>query len=196
MTKNAQRSKSYLPEILLFVGITLVVISTVHNVLRLQSLRLDQQTVAAYVDKSAGDSQVAPVLPIPTHIFIKWYVDVAIEPSVYQRDHWTISDSAGSYLLASAKPGEGGNIIVYGHNKRSILGNIRALKGYETISLGLSDGTTRDYKVASMSEVSPKDTRLLQPTNQEVLTIYTCSGLLDSRRFVVRAIPVSDPSLN
>lgn len=188
MAKNARKNKSYLAEVLLLVGITLVVISTSHDLLRLRSLRLDKQTVAAY-EQSTPPAQTIEI--IPTHISIKWYVDVIVEPSVYSGGHWTISDTAGSYLHSSGKPGQGGNIIIYGHNKRQILGNIRALKGSEIITLGLSDGSSRDYKIKSLTEVSPSDTRLLYPTDEEVLTIYTCSGLLDSRRFVVRAVPVS-----
>lgn len=191
MAKNANkppapRIRSFIPEILLILGVALVAISITHNLLRLRSLRMDRHTVETYL----ATQPVRQDKPIPTHIFIQWFVDVDIEKEIYQEGKWTISESAAAYLVASAAPGEPGNIIVYGHNKRAILGNIRALKGEETIELSLSDGSKKMYQVESLHEVDPDDTELLAPTSTETLTIYTCSGLLDSRRFVVRAIPL------
>lgn len=192
MVKNASkprkpsRSRGFVPELLIFFGALLVTVSTAHNILRLRSLRLDRQTVEAY----QSTNQPLKERVIPTHIFIKWFVDVNIEPEVYQNGSWTVSEDKASYLLASAEPGSLGNLILYGHNKRSILGNIRALTGRELIELTLSNGEKKTYKIESLKEVNPKDTKLLSPTTTEVLTIYTCSGILDSQRFVVRAVPI------
>lgn len=191
MARNASKSNQYLPELFIVVGITLVVISSLHNFLRWRSLRLDDLTVAAY--QTSVPAEVAPK-PVPTHIFIKWYIDVDIDEEVYVDGVWTVSENHASYLASSARPGEAGNLILYGHNQRTIMGNLRALKGYETITLTLSDGSTRDYQIVSQKEVKPTDTRLLQPTDSEVLTLYTCSGFMDSRRYVVRAVPVIQPN--
>lgn len=179
--------KRFLPELLLALGIFLVTISVTHNVLKLRSLRLDQTVVQEYLD-----SQVQVKLPnYPTHITIPWFVDVEIDPQVYQDGSWTVSSDHASYLTASSLPGQPGNIIIYGHNKRNIMGNIRALKGYEKITLTMADGTERIYQVQSIQEVNPTNVKLLSPTESEFLTLYTCSGFLDSQRFVVRAIPIN-----
>jgi sortase A len=131
-----------------------------------------------------------PTLSFPTHIYIKWFVDTDIEPEVYVNDKWTISENTASFLTTSAKIGEKGNTILYGHNKRTIMGNIRALKGNEIIEITTKDGQKKEYRIVSRQEVSPTDTRLLQPTSDEVLTLYTCSGFMDSKRFVVQAVPI------
>lgn len=185
-TTLAKKLPSLLPELLVISGTLLVIFSAAHNLLRLRSLTLDRQTLETYL--KTQPSQATKV--IPQHIYIKWFVDVAIESEVYVEGKWTVSPNSASYLIASAEPGKPGNLILYGHNKRSILGNIRALKGNETIELTLSDGNKKLYKIASLNEVNVSDTKLLQPTDTEVLTIYTCSGIMDSRRFVVRAVPV------
>jgi len=192
MAKRKPKSvlSKHLPEVLLFAGIALVVVSSVHNFLRLRALRLDKSTVESYISQTVA---ITPARPIPAHIFIKWYIDVDIDQEVYVEGNWTISETKASYLANSARPGESGNLILYGHNKRSIMGNLRALKGYETITLTLSDGSSRNYQIISRQEVSPTDTKLLEPTDFEVLTLYTCSGFMDSKRFVVRAIPLLDP---
>jgi LPXTG-site transpeptidase (sortase) family protein len=191
MARNAKSKpvkgvRRFLPELLLFVGIFLVTVSTAHNIVRLRSLSLDKATVDRYIaSESNHETRV-----IPTHIFIQWFVDTGIEQQIYVDNKWTISPDVASFLAQSAQPGTAGNTIIYGHNTRSILGNIRALKGSEQIELTLSDGSKKMYQVESLHEVSPTDTQLLRPTDSEVLTIYTCSGFMDSRRFVVRAVPI------
>jgi LPXTG-site transpeptidase (sortase) family protein len=188
--KNLSTLSKSRPEILIGLGVIFIALSLGHRYLRDRSLRLDQALVDTYVSSQPVLSQ-SPNYPI--HISIPWYIDVDIEPQVYVDGEWTVSPNNASYLTASALPGEIGNIIIYGHNKRTIMGNIRALKGYEKITVTLADGTTKLYQVQSMKEVSPTRTELLKQTDHEVLTLYTCSGLMDSKRFVVRAIPVSDP---
>lgn len=187
MAKRKRKIPKYLPEILLFVGIFFVTISSIHNIVRLRALSLDKAIVDSYLEQPNIQS-ASPNYPV--HIKIPWYVDVDIEPQVYAEGSWTISPDKASYLTASALPGENGNIIIYGHNKRSILGNIRALKGSEIITLTMTDGSIKKYQVKSLTEVAPNNTKLLSPTDSETLTIYTCSGLLDSQRFVLRAIPL------
>ena len=102
-----------------------------------------------------------------------------------------ISGAEASYLKQSAKPGEPGNIIIYGHNTRQIMGNIRALKGYETIQLTTQDGTIHKYKISLIDEVDPSETKYLLPTEEETVTLYTCSGFMDKKRFIVQAKPIS-----
>lgn len=135
-------------------------------------------------------TQAVSQAPVPAHIFIEWFVDTPIEPHVYTEGTWTTSPDKASYLTQSARPGEVGNSIIYGHNKRSILGNIRALKGTETIVLTLSDGTTKEYRITNIVEVQPHETQYLEPTDSEMLTLYTCSGFLDKNRFIVQAVPL------
>ncbi len=191
--KNPLALSKTRPEILIVVGILFIGISLGHSYLRDRALRMDQALVDTYMSNQPSVTQSPNY---PTHITIPWYVDVDIDAQIYQNGEWTVSPDHGSYLTASALPGSPGNIIIYGHNKRTIMGNIRALKGYEKITLTLADGTSKLYQAQSMKEVSPTQTDLLKQTDSEVLTLYTCSGLMDARRFVVRAIPVSDPAVS
>lgn len=189
MAKRTQKriNKQFIARIFLIVGPLLVALSVAHNILYLRSLRVNAEVVTSIAEQEF----VSPSLPFPTHIYIEWFVDVAIDPAAYLEGDWTISPNNASYLASSARPGQEGNIILYGHNTRGILGNIRALKGGETLTLTLSDDTTREYQVVSLTQVSPTTLDLLLPTDSEVLTIYTCSGFLDSQRTVVRATPIA-----
>jgi sortase (surface protein transpeptidase) len=128
--------------------------------------------------------------PLPSHIFIPWNTNVDIEPMAFSAGNWQVSDTKVTYLLGSARPGEAGNIILYGHNKREILGNIRVLKGGEKITITTADNKLHIYVVDYAKQVSPSDVTLLGATNTETLTMYTCAGIWDSQRYIVRAIPI------
>jgi LPXTG-site transpeptidase (sortase) family protein len=175
-----------LPDVMMVAGILLIILWGVHRLFYRRSLSFD----AGVVDQYATPSQQVAQKPIPTHIYAQWCLDVDIKPEAFDNGEWGVSSDVASYLIQSARPGEAGNIILYGHNTRKILGNIRAFKGYETITLTLSDGSTREYKIESMHEVSPQKVEYLSPTDTETLTIYTCSGLMDAKRFVVVAKPI------
>lgn len=126
----------------------------------------------------------------PTHIFIENQINVNVESfHLAEGKEWVVSDTQATYLADSARPGQAGNIILYGHNKRSIFGNLRNLKGGEEIVLTTEDGVEHRYKVILIKEVSPSNTTFLLPTRQETLTVYTCTGFFDTRRFIVRAVP-------
>lgn len=160
--------------------------SALHTYLRDRSLRLQQHVVQAYQQEERPQRK-----PRPTMIAIQWFLlNVAIEEQVYTNGEWTISQTKASHLASSANPEENGNIIIYGHNTREIMGNIRALKGNERIHVTTEDGEDHQYKITGLYEVDPQDTRYLQPTQEETLTLYTCSGLLDRKRFVVQAKPL------
>lgn len=180
-----KKLKQSAPILLLVTGAFLMSVSGLHWYLRYQALSLDEELLAQH-------SQVPQenLGQIPTHIYIQWFVDTPISEHVFENNNWTISETEASYLKQSAKPGENGNIIIYGHNKRNILGNIRALKGSEVITITTQDGFEHKYQIEHITEVNPDQTEYLQPTNEEVLTLYTCSGFLDSKRFIVRAQPI------
>lgn len=180
--------KKRIPEVLIASGIFLILISLTHNLLRARALRLEAATLDAY---NQANTMLHPDL-VPVYLTIPWNSDVAISTQVFEQGVWTISPDQASYLASSARPSQSGNIIIYGHNKREILGNIRALQGGEQITLTLQNGSRRKYQVVNIAEVKPSETSLLLPTSQETLTLYTCSGPLDSLRFVVQAKPLPD----
>lgn len=168
----------------MIVGTVGIGIWVTHQILKFQAL-----TISIHDIKTA-EAQQETRPPAPTHIYAQWFLDIAIDPAFVVNNRWSISEHHASYLHDSARPGEQGNIIIYGHNKRSIMGNIRAFKGKEIITITTEDGTKRDYRVTELHEVKPTETKFLQPTEEEVLTLYTCSGFWDRMRFIVRAKPV------
>jgi len=119
-------------------------------------------------------------------------VSLAVEEAAIKNGIWQISPKNVSHLETSAVPGQGGKIVIYGHNKASILGNLRLIKVGEKIYLKNQSGKIYSYMVEKTVVVSPKEIQYVEKTSEEVLTLYTCTGLFDSQRFVVIAGPLSN----
>lgn len=114
-------------------------------------------------------------------------VDLAVFPARVEDDIWQISREGASYLSGSGIPGREGNVIIYGHNKNSLFGPIRWLEKEAKIKLLNKRGEEFIYKVVETKTVSPDLIEVLSSTEDPVLTLYTCTGFLDSQRYVVKA---------
>jgi LPXTG-site transpeptidase (sortase) family protein len=163
------------------VGIFLMALSGLHWYFRYQALANSETILGQYASYEVEGAERRPV-----HIKIPWFVDVDISQQTLIANQWTIAEKEASHLASSARPGEQGNIIIYGHNTRQIMGNIRALTGNEIITLTTADGQEHHYRITKIAEVQPDETEFLLPTQTETLTLYTCSGFMDRLRFVVR----------
>lgn len=119
---------------------------------------------------------------IPLHV--KSYpvgVNINIKPAVITNGIWPVfSDSAG--FVFNEK-----NMIIYGHNKDNILGPIRYMKTGQTIEILGNDNQKYVYEVNKTDIVDPNYLEYIKPKDIETLTLYTCTGFLDSKRFIVVA---------
>lgn len=172
---------------LLGAGLLLLGTVATHRYLYNRSITYAAPAPSATVTPSVA---TLPALP-PVRIFIPGLIEVGLETNTYENGRWTVSEYAGSYLAQSAKPGEPGNIIIYGHNRPGIFVDLPKVSVGSTITLTLADEKTRDYRIEAIHEVDPSRTEFLQPTPTETLTVYTCSGFLDSKRFIVQAKPIT-----
>jgi LPXTG-site transpeptidase (sortase) family protein len=118
-------------------------------------------------------------------------IDLPIEEGVIAGGIWEISPKNATHLDTSSSPTLSGNIVIYGHNKRVIFGSLAFAKKGMLIDLLLANGQRREYKIVDVLQVDPSDVAVVAPTTtQEILTVYTCTGFLDSKRLVVKALPI------
>ncbi|MFZ5365999.1 MAG: sortase [Patescibacteria group bacterium] len=137
-------------------------------------------------------AEEAPEELFPTQILIpKVRINLSVFPSKASGVSWEISEKGASYLLGSGIPGRIGNVIIYGHNKRNLFGPIRWLKQQDEIKVVNKKGEEFIYKIRETKIVSPNEVSVLAPTEEPTLTLYTCTGFMDSQRFVVIAKPSS-----
>lgn len=116
-------------------------------------------------------------------------INLPVEMSSIVNGIWEIKKQSANFLDTSARPGEGGNIVIYGHNTNQVFKQLVKIQPAALITLTTQSGTYT-YQVKERSIVNPSQIEVVMPTNYEVLTVYTCTGFLDSQRFVVRAYPV------
>lgn len=149
-----------------------------YNPFQLRFSSLPQNTVTVQANR------------IPTMIQIpSLHLTIPIIPSKVTGHVWETTDKGVSYATSTPIPGEKGNSIIYGHNFTNILGNLPKIAPHATITVVFSDHTQETFVVDKAATVTPDNTEVLKSSDTPVLTIYTCTGFLDSKRFVVRAIP-------
>jgi len=128
---------------------------------------------------------------IPVEIIIPSVeIDLPVEAGQIKDGVWLTSDSAATFLNTSTVPGSGGNTVIYGHNKKVILGNLPYLSLGQKIMVKTQSGKIHTYEVFQKDFVGPDRVDLVSPTSSAELTVYTCWGLFDSQRVVVKARPV------
>ena len=109
-------------------------------------------------------------------------------------NRWAISETGVSFLTTSALPGQVGNSVIYGHNRRDILGELPQITAGDPIYIVLGDGNFVKYEVFETREVKPTQVEILNQSSDSRLTIYTCIGFLDKARFVVVASKIEKTS--
>ena len=125
---------------------------------------------------------------LPEKIIIsKVGIDLFVSSAKVVKNNWEVSTEGASYLLGSAIPGKESNVVIYGHNKNHLFGPIRWLEKDEEIKIINKKGEEFIYKIVETKTVSPETIEVLAPTQDATLTLYTCTGLLDRKRFIVIA---------
>jgi len=116
-------------------------------------------------------------------------LDLAVVPQKIIAKQWPVASDSANYLVGSGVPGERGNIVIYGHALNNIFGPILNIQNNDEIILETKDKKIYKYKVGEIKVVWPLNKEVIEPTNEEILTVYTCYGLFDTQRFVVVAKP-------
>jgi len=196
MDKTLHHTKKILPitlnilgQALIIAGILMVGLSILLALSRINPRRLNFYRIPQ--TQEIGPKKENPVGAQPTRIIIAGTpINLPIFPSAINNQSWETTDKGVSYLSMSPVPGEKGNSILYGHNWTSLLGPLTKVKPGQTIRITYKDETHKTFIVENTAIVSPNDTSILVASKEPMMTIYTCTGLFDSKRFVVTARPI------
>ncbi len=101
---------------------------------------------------------------------------------------WQTTKRGVSYLSTSPLPGEQGNSVLYGHNWPNLLKPLHTVKPGDSIFITRSGRTTR-FIVRYVTVVEANEHSIYAASTKTKLTIYTCTGFLDTKRLVVTAFP-------
>lgn len=114
--------------------------------------------------------------------------ELQIYPSQIVNNHWQSTKLGVSYLSTSPIPGEVGNSILYGHNFPSLLKDLPKVKVGDEITIVYENGDERKFTVQFTQTVGPDQSSILDSSGDRRITLYTCTGFLDTKRFVVTAL--------
>ncbi len=113
-------------------------------------------------------------------------IDLVITPTSMADSNDESNFLGVSYLSSTPEPGDTGNSILYGHNWKSLLGRLSELTVDDTIVVRW-DSSLRTFRVKEKKIVAANDTSILENTENAQITLYTCTGFLDSKRLVIVA---------
>lgn len=165
------------------LGLLLVLFSLSWYVYQGQVLSFNTQPIPAQIQSVTRQ-------PIAIRIiFPKFDINQPVIESEIRNGVWEVNKEGASHLVGSANPGEKGNIIIYGHNLLSLFGKTLGTRVGQEIKIITKDSKFHTYVVTKIQTVNPGDVYVLNPTLDETITFYTCTGLLDTQRFVVTAKP-------
>ena len=131
-------------------------------------------------------------IDVPTEIIIPSInIDLKVDPGEIKDGVWKVSDTNATFLTTSAAPGTGGNTVIYAHNKKVIFGNLPYISMGQKIIIKTKSGKIYNYTAKEKYFVGPNRVDLVSPTTTEELTVYTCWGIFDSQRAVIKATPTN-----
>lgn len=167
-------------KLLIGVGFVFLILSAFFAYQRYNPQRLSFATTPSSVQVSTDIFPKQVIIPDIN-------LNLPVIPTKINQRKWEATTKGISFLISSPVPGSDGNSILYGHNWPNLLGNITKLKPGQVIYINLSDGSSKKFVIDSTVSVSPQEVAILAPSKTAQITLYTCSGFLDSKRFVVVA---------
>lgn len=129
----------------------------------------------------------APQEKIPSRIVIPSVsIDLEVKPARNLNGYWEVFLDEAAWGEGSGLPGEVGNQVIYAHARKSLFLPLKDIEVGERVYVFTNEGWYA-YEVKEIVEVKPTQVEVIAPTQDETLTLYTCSGFSDSRRLIVIA---------
>lgn len=102
---------------------------------------------------------------------------------------WQDPGHAVGFWEDSPLPGDLGNSVLYAHNWKNLFGKLYMIRPGDEINIKFLNGEVRSFIIKNTYTVTADETHILAPTDDTRVTLYTCIGFLDLKRFVAIAIP-------
>jgi sortase A len=142
---------------------------------------------------AAGATPAPPLLPPGADPLLLGRIEIpriGLSAMVREGDDVATLAIAVGRIPGTARPGEQGNMALAGH-RDSFFRALRHVRVADLIHLS-APGARYDYRVVSTEVVGPSEMRVLDPTDEAVLTLVTCYpfGFVGNApdRFIVRAV--------
>jgi sortase (surface protein transpeptidase) len=145
----------------------------------------------SFAANTPGSKMISNTIALPTFINIP---SLNIGLPIFQSEANMAKISSAQSVLhpsSSAYPGQPGNIVLLGNNRDETFGGILELTKGSEIVVVTKDGMGHEYIVDDVFLTSSSDSKIFDHTPLETLTLVTQAGFLNSKRFVIKAVPLS-----
>ncbi len=124
---------------------------------------------------------------IPVRIMIpEISIDLEVQKARIINGFWEVFKDKAAWGEGSGIPGRVGNQVVFAHAREGLFLPLKDIKKDMELFIFTKD-KWYSYKVTEIKEVYPNQVEVIKPTEDETLTLYTCSGYKDFKRLVVVA---------
>ena len=114
-------------------------------------------------------------------------INLPVFAGMVKDGRWPVTPKGLIHLSDTPHPGEIGNSVIYGHNWPNLLGPLKKAQVGQVIEVTTGSGAVAKFVIQMVSTVAPYQTDLLAPSETPILTLYTCTGFLDTQRLVITA---------
>ncbi len=111
-------------------------------------------------------------------------IDLPVVEAKVVNGFWELSETSASHGIGSANPGELGNTVIFAHAREGLFLPLRSIKNNDNVYVLSKDHWYR-YRVVQTQLVDPDHIQVIAQTKDETLTLFACSGFLDSKRLIV-----------
>jgi LPXTG-site transpeptidase (sortase) family protein len=125
----------------------------------------------------------------PTKIIVPGLsIDLEVGEARVINGYWEVFPDKAGWGEGAGLPGENGNQVIFAHAREELFLPLKdvevGMKVYVT-----TENAWYSYRVEKIKEVFPNQIEVIKPTEDETLTLYTCSGFNDEKRLIVIAKP-------
>ena len=113
-------------------------------------------------------------------------INLEVKEANIVNGYWEVFEDTAGWGRGSAFPGQTGNQVIFAHARENLFLPLRSIKENEKIYV-LAKDKYYLYEVREIKEVYANQTEVLKTTDDETLTLYTCSGFADSKRLIIAA---------
>lgn len=147
----------------------------------------DNLSFLGYVTPSPPIGSAAVLAPVTLELPSQ-NISLPVFPAEIKSGRWPATPEGVSHLSSSAGVGQG-NTVIYGHNWPRLLGKLAQVQVGDMVTLTTQSNLRLDYQIDEIKIVAPNDISVLESTLDAKLTLYTCTGFLDTKRLVIVASP-------
>ena len=146
------------------------------------------------------------ITDLPNRILVpELSIDLPVEEAKIIQGYWEVFEDKAGWGAGSGLPGNAGNQVIFAHARDGLflpLKEVSAGMRIYVLTDGEKDIPTLEqdtpeesqsnpdwfaYEIVEIKEVFPNQIEVIEPTEDETLTLYTCSGFNDSKRLIVVA---------